>query len=69
LVFVNASVYLRDKQIKVLAYDEMLKQVSCLFIDKQTTVNFIGGKGLKQIFIEHSFVQFVSDDTKKRIDV
>lgn len=64
LVFVNASVYLRDEQIKALAYDAMLKQVSCLFIDRQTTVNFIGGKGLKQIFIDHDFVQFVSDDTK-----
>ena len=64
LVFVNASVYLRDEQIQALAYDAMLKQVSCLFIDRQNTVNFIGGKGLKQIFIDHDFVQFVSDDTK-----
>lgn len=64
LVFVNVSVYLSDDQIKALAYDAKLKQVSCLFIDRQTTVNFIGGTGLKQIFIDRDFVQFVSDDAK-----
>ncbi|HEY4400264.1 MAG TPA: type II-A CRISPR-associated protein Csn2 [Lactobacillaceae bacterium] len=62
LVFVNASLYLNEHQLQALAYDAYMKQVSCLFIDRGHTANFISGVGLKQHFIDQDFVEFVSDD-------